>query len=56
MRLFGTAAVLYGDSSAPGAGTVPYNYLSTLSLTMSARTNEVQRIIIATRGLGLPRS
>ena len=54
VRLFGTVGVLYGDSRDPGGGTIPYNYW-TLSLTISAGTNEVQRNIIATRGLGLSR-
>ena len=36
-------------------GTVVEEYLHSISTTISAGSNEVQRNIIATRGLGLPR-
>ena len=37
------------------AGKMEKNYLSSVSATIAAGTSEVQRNIIATRGLGLPR-
>jgi alkylation response protein AidB-like acyl-CoA dehydrogenase len=51
---------LYGQL-APGSylarlrGLVSRFYLQSLSLTIAAGTSEVQRTIIATRGLSLPR-
>lgn len=37
------------------AGKIERNYLSSVSATIAAGTSEVQRNIVATRGLGLPR-
>ena len=44
-----------GDARAPISGSIAHEYLSTVQDTIGAGTSEVQREIIALRGLGLPR-
>ena len=44
-----------GDKWAPLRGRVPENWMYSFSLSIAAGTSEVQRNIIASRGLGLPR-
>ena len=43
------------DSRVPLGGRVMQSYLSSTTATLIAGTSEVQRTVIATRGLGLPR-
>jgi len=43
------------DRRAPVSGSIAHEYLSTVQDTIGAGTSEVQREIIALRGLGLPR-
>jgi alkylation response protein AidB-like acyl-CoA dehydrogenase len=54
MKLLGTSALLTGRE-APMKGRAPGSYLQTVSSTIAGGTSEIQRNIIATRGLGLPR-
>jgi alkylation response protein AidB-like acyl-CoA dehydrogenase len=54
MKVLGLYGQLYGDD-APMKGRYESSYLTSLSSTIAGGTSEIQRNIIATRGLGLPR-
>ncbi len=54
MKVLGLYGQLYGDG-APMKGRYESSYLTSLSSTIAGGTSEIQRNIIAQRGLGLPR-
>ena len=55
-RTLGLYGNLYsGEPRAPLLGEFPYRYVSSVSSTIAGGTSEIQKGIIATRGLGLPR-
>ena len=57
MKLAGMYGNLYrGSPLAPLRGRLSHSYVSSVSGTIAAGTSEVNRNVIATRGLGLPRS
>lgn len=57
MRILGMYGQLKSDSSLlEHAGRIERQYLLTVSLTTAAGTSEIQRNIVAQRGLGLPRA
>jgi alkylation response protein AidB-like acyl-CoA dehydrogenase len=54
VKVLGLYATLQGDK-APRSGRFARGYLEALGTTIAAGTSEIQRNIIAMRGLGLPR-
>ena len=54
MKVLGLYGQLYG-ADAPMKGRYESSYMTSLASTIAGGTSEIQRNIIAQRGLGLPR-
>ena len=56
MKICGTHGLLTDPDQAPMRARASTSYLGSVSSTIAGGTSEVQRNIVATRGLGLPRA
>jgi alkylation response protein AidB-like acyl-CoA dehydrogenase len=54
IKVLGLHGGLYGEQ-APEKGRIPYDHLWASGITIAGGTSEIQRNIVATRGLSLPR-